>query len=254
MENTKMVQGLKSYWNKRSDTYSLSNLEELNNFKKDAWTKLLTDNAPRKEHLRVLDIGTGPGLFSILMALKGHEVTAVDVSSEMINHAKENTEAFGVEVKFVQISGPELPFKDNIFDLVICRNVLWNIEYPHTALKEWYRVLDNNGRIVYFDANWYLYLYDDNQMKEVEFDRMQTEKLYGEKFEHTAQTKYLEDLAKHLELSKKHRPQWDKRAVVECGFNLIKVDENIGRFVWDEKEKIKYRSTPMFMIVGEKNT
>lgn len=250
--NTEIIKGLSNYWNNRSHTYSISNLEELNNFKNHAWTKLLCDNSPQKEKLKVLDVGTGPGLFAILMSAKGHDVTAVDVSAEMLNHAKENAENLGSEINFVNINGKELPFKDNSFDIVISRNVLWNIEEPKKALKEWMRVLNYNGRIIYFDANWYLYLFDDEQKRKVEYDRKQIEKLYGEKFEHTKQTKFLEDLALNLELSKVNRPKWDKEAVKECGFSIIKVDENIGDIIWDEKEKIKYKSTPMFMVVAKK--
>ena len=47
------------------------------------------------------------------------------------------------------------------FDLIVSRNVIWNLEYPKEALAEWARVLAPGGRMVYFDANWYLYLYDE---------------------------------------------------------------------------------------------
>ena len=47
------------------------------------------------------------------------------------------------------------------FDLIVSRNVIWNLEYPEEALAEWARVLAPGGRMVYFDANWYLYLYDE---------------------------------------------------------------------------------------------
>ena len=79
-----ILEGLQKYWNYRANSYSKSNIEELNNFKRDAWLKILLENAPKKEKLRVLDMGAGPGFFSILMSLAGHEVTAVDVTEEML--------------------------------------------------------------------------------------------------------------------------------------------------------------------------
>ena len=71
------------------------------------------------------------------MSLAGHEVTAVDVSSQMIENAKENAKAYDVHINFVQVGGINLPFEDKSFDFIISRNVLWNLEYPKEALKEW---------------------------------------------------------------------------------------------------------------------
>ena len=89
-----ILEGLQKYWNYRANSYSKSNIEELNNFKRDAWLKILLENAPKKEKLRVLDMGAGPGFFSILMSLAGHEVTAVDVTEEMLENAKHNAKHF----------------------------------------------------------------------------------------------------------------------------------------------------------------
>lgn len=252
MENTiAIIEGIQTYWNKRADSYSISNIEELNNFKREAWLKLLLENSPQKEKMKVLDIGTGPGLFAILMSLAGHEVTAVDVSDGMLENAKENAKQYNLDINFVKINGYELPFEDNNFDLIISRNVLWNIEKPKEALKEWKRLLSKEGRVVYFDANWYLYLFDEDIKKEVEYDRKQVEAIYNEKYEETSQIEYLENISRNLELSKENRPNWDKNALCECGYEVIKTEENIGQYVWDEKQKIQYRATPLFMVVAK---
>ena len=114
-----ILEGLQKYWNYRANSYSKSNIEELNNFKRDAWLKILLENAPKKEKLRVLDMGAGPGFFSILMSLAGHEVTAVDVTEEMLENAKHNAKHFDLDMNFVQIDGVNLPFEDNSFDFII---------------------------------------------------------------------------------------------------------------------------------------
>ena len=165
MENRpdNVLEGLKSYWGVRSESYSRQNIEELNNWKRDAWRNLILQHAPAKESVKILDVGTGPGFFAINLALAGHQVCAVDVTEEMLVHARENAEAYGAKAEFVLYDGEHLPFADESFDLVVSRNVLWNLEKPEEALREWKRVLTPGGRMVYFDANWYLYLFDEEQ-------------------------------------------------------------------------------------------
>lgn len=246
-----IIEGLQKYWNFRASTYSQSNIEELNNFKRDAWLKILLNNAPKKEKLKVLDVGAGPGFFSILMSLVGHEVTAVDVSSEMIENAKENAKEYDVNIDFVQVNGINLPFDDNSFDLIISRNVLWNLEYPKEALKEWKRLLNDEGRLIYFDGNWYLHLFDEKQNEKVKKDMENMEILYGYKEERTEQIEALEEIAKKLVLSKEVRPAWDVKALKECGYKYIKVKENMGKYVWDEKQNIEHKSRQLFMVIAE---
>ena len=246
-----IVRGLQKYWNYRAPSYSQSNIEELNNFKRDAWLKILLSNAPKKEKLKVLDVGAGPGLFSILMSLAGHEVTAVDISSEMIENAKENAKQYDVNINFVQVDGINLPFEDKSFDYIISRNVLWNLEYPKEALQEWKRLLNDDGYVLYFDANQYLHLFDEEQNKRFNQDMRNMEKIFGYKEEKTQEVKNLEEIAKKLVLSKEERPAWDIKALKECGYNIIKVEENIGKYVWDEKQKVEQKSRPLFMIVAK---
>ena len=86
-EESEIVEGLKSYWKDRSPSYSAQNVEEMNNWKRKAWCNLILTYAPKKEVLRVLDVGTGPGFFAMTLALEGHKVTAVDITEHMLEHA-----------------------------------------------------------------------------------------------------------------------------------------------------------------------
>lgn len=247
----KILEGLQMYWNYRAYSYSESNIEELNNFKRDAWLRILLENAPQKKKLKVLDVGAGPGFFSIIMSLVGHEVTAVDVTEKMLESAKHNAKHYNLDIKFVQIDGVNLPFEDNEFDLIISRNVVWNLEYPKEVMKEWKRLLSEDGRIVYFDANWYLHLFDEKQNKAVQDDIKQMEIMFNEKYEITPQIEHLENIARKLVLSKERRPEWDITALNECGFEILKIEQDVGKYVWDEKQKVEYKSRPLFMIVAK---
>ena len=87
-----------------------------NNWKRKAWRDLILAYAPEKEVLRVLDVGTGPGFFAMTLALEGHEVTAVDLTEQMLEHAAANAKAYGADVRFVLHRGENLPFEDGAFD------------------------------------------------------------------------------------------------------------------------------------------
>ena len=164
VEESDVLEGLTSYWTERSESYSAQNVEEMNNWKRDAWRDLILRYAPRKKKLRILDVGTGPGFFAMTLALAGHEVVAIDVTEQMLEHARENARVYGANVKFLLQRGENLPCPDESFDLIVSRNVIWNLEFPECAFREWERVLAPGGRMVYFDANWYLYLFDEEML------------------------------------------------------------------------------------------
>lgn len=250
-----LLDGLRSYWAVRSSSYSRQNIEELNNWKKEAWRQLILKYAPQKKCLKILDVGTGPGFFAINLALAGHQVSAVDVTEEMLAYAGENADAYGAEVAFLPYDGAVLPFPDESFDLVVSRNVLWNVEEPFETLKEWKRVLAKGGRMVYFDANWYLYLFDQEQRVWHEAAHKRYRELYPEAVHDkigNKQAQRLEDIAKNLPLSKEHRPKWDEEVLKEMDMELVKVLLDVGDFVWDEEEKVHEAATPLFLICAEK--
>ena len=99
-EQITVLEDLTDYWTDRAHSYSAQNLAEMNDWRRDAWRELILEHAPKKECLRILDVGTGPGFFAINLALAGHKVTAIDVTEHMIWHAKRNAKSYGAEVDF----------------------------------------------------------------------------------------------------------------------------------------------------------
>ncbi|HBW35219.1 class I SAM-dependent methyltransferase [Desulfosporosinus sp. BICA1-9] len=249
-----LLEKVEQYWDKRSDGYCQINLEELDSYKRDAWTDLINEYAPKVSgrKLKVLDIGTGPGFFAILMASCGYEVSAVDYTEAMLKKAKNNASNYKNSITFRRMDAHKLDFEDNTFDLIVTRNLTWNLEKPDQAYREWYRVLARGGKLLNFDANWYLYLHDAQKRKEYEQDRLNS-KVRGMKDHYTStNTKVMEEIARNLPLSKEHRPEWDTKELLTIGFKKIMLEVEIGNRVWDEEEKVNYGSTPMFMIGAEK--
>lgn len=251
-----ILENLTSYWTDRAKSYSAQNIAEMNDGRREAWRELILSHAPQKTVLRVLDIGTGPGFFAINLALAGHQVTAVDAVAEMLAYAKSNAESYGAKVECVLHRGESLPFEDASFDLVVSRNVVWNLEYPEQALAEWARVLAPGGRMVYFDANWYLYLYDD----ELRAQKKAAEAAFRAKYPvHNyagdmpkSRVRELEKTAYSLPLSKEKRPEWDRRVLEKCGMRMVEIIEDIGPGVQDPLDWERDHPIHTFMVCAEK--
>ena len=50
MENKKLLEEIRSYWNNRADGYSRVNQEELLSEQKDKWKEVLLEQLPKKEN------------------------------------------------------------------------------------------------------------------------------------------------------------------------------------------------------------
>jgi SAM-dependent methyltransferase len=69
--------------------------------------------------LEVLDVATGTGNAAIPAAKAGARVTGLDLTPELLDHARERAAAAGVEVEWVEGDAEDLPFEDGSFDRVI---------------------------------------------------------------------------------------------------------------------------------------
>ena len=99
------------------------------------------------------------------MAKAGHNVTSIDYTENMVNSAIQNAMDAGVDIEVLQMDAQNLDFEDDTFDLIVTRNVTWVMEQPTKAYSEWIRVLQPGGKMINFDENQYLYLFDEDYKK-----------------------------------------------------------------------------------------
>ena len=249
-----LLSEIESYWTTRAEGYSEVNHKELNGMQKGAWLEVLKGQFPEKakEELKILDIGTGPGFFPVILAEAGYQVIAVDYTQEMLDTAKKNAGELCRNITFYKMDAQNLEFEDEMFDVVISRNLTWNLKDPEKAYREWCRVLKPGGKLLNFDANWYGYLYDEEKRQSYEEDRKSVESENLDDHYLCTDIDRMEKIALQMPLSAINRPSWDRKLLKENGFASVAVDTEIWKRVWSQEEKLNYHSTPMFMISAVK--
>ena len=254
-----LLQEIASYWGTRAEGYSEVNEKELAGSQREAWLHVLEEQFPekKKEEMKILDIGTGPGFFPMILSEAGYTVTAVDYTEEMLEKAKENLgkyTKYGLErVTLQRMDAQNLEFADETFDVVISRNLTWNLEKPEQAYQEWMRVLKPGGVLLNFDANWYGYLYDAEKKEAYEADRKKVEEQQLDDHYLCTDIDRMENIARQVPLSAMERPAWDTKVLESLGVCSIQTDSEIWKRVWSEEERLNYASTPMFLVRAEKS-
>jgi SAM-dependent methyltransferase len=104
----------------------------------------------------VLEVGSGSGGPAVYLGEKRQcRVTGVDINEHGVRNgarlAAERGVADRVTFRRVDASQP-LPFPDAVFDAVVCNDAICHIPDRLHVLRDWYRVLRPNGRMLFSDA------------------------------------------------------------------------------------------------------
>ena len=203
------LEQIRQYWNSRAEGYTLSNREELEDEHRIfLWEQQIRRALNGRICRHVLDVGCGPGFFSDLLTRLGYKVTAVDYTENMLAEARKNAAHYGVDIDFRRMDAQKLDFEDGIFDLVISRNVLWNLEQPEQAYREWIRVLKPNGTVMNFDGNFYYYVTDAEYGDRTRWEHKHMQGINANS---------IDRIGEHLPMARRLRPEWDVQELQKLG-------------------------------------
>lgn len=96
----------------------------------------------------VLDLGCGPGDGMRQVGAHGAKAVGLDYSEGMLAKAKPRVIARG---RLVRGDAGSLPFKDQIFDRIVCTNSFHHYPDRLASLKEMRRVLKRGGQLMLVD-------------------------------------------------------------------------------------------------------
>ena len=117
-----------------------------------AWRELLLGVLPPAP-ARVADLGCGTATLSLLLAEEGYAVDGVDFSPEMVRHARAKV-AGRADVTITEGDAGFPPLSPAVYDVVLCRHVLWALPDQVALLRRWTELLRPDGRLVLVEGSW----------------------------------------------------------------------------------------------------
>ena len=145
---------IKNIFESISKDYDLMN--DLITFKYHSkWKKEIAMIAKEDNPKVILDIATGTGDIAInLSKLKDSQIIGVDISEKMLDVAGDKIRKMNITNITLELSKAEkLKYKNNFFDLISIGYGVRNFEDLINGLKESYRVLKKNGKLIILETS-----------------------------------------------------------------------------------------------------
>lgn len=130
MNQADLKEAIRQRWNGRAESFDRSPGHGIHTQdEKNGWVKLFS-RVIGTNPVRILDVGSGTGVLSMVLAEMGHRVTGVDLAEEMVQKARNKFKANNLTGEFTVGDAENLPFRENTFNIVLNRHVVWSLTDP----------------------------------------------------------------------------------------------------------------------------
>ena len=116
--------------------------------------RLTGEVALRSKPTRALDVAAAEGIHTADLALAGIDAIAIDPSPAMLQASREEMAQRGTRFGLVRGIAETMPFRDAVFDGILCHGAIDHTADPALAVREMARVLAPDGRLVISGVNY----------------------------------------------------------------------------------------------------
>lgn len=109
--------------------------------------RFFADLVPHDKKIKILDLGCAEGELAIELALRGHDVTAADISQGYLNQCIKKAQENSVKLNVVRcdIENDISQFKGTKFDIIFFLDVIEHLRSPISGLTNIRKLLSNDG-------------------------------------------------------------------------------------------------------------
>ena len=214
-----------------------------------AWSAVLQKELPEIRGMKILDAGCGTGFLSILLALLGAQVTALDHSGTILTDAKAHAEYHLVSenMQFVKADTVHTGLPAGSFDAVVTRHVTAVLQDPQGAYEEWYRLLKPKGVLLNFDANWLSPLWNEEEARTF-LENEQKIKLQNADYTDMYHDRFLLMKLSQYPLAFRQRPQWDRHTCEAIGYSQVQTRPLNEEGLFPPVLEQRFQSIPSFLV------
>ncbi|MDM1292689.1 class I SAM-dependent methyltransferase [Sphingobacterium sp. N143] len=227
-----MINRITTYWNSRSTSWRKERDEAWSRPETERWLEFFKTVRSQVAGNKVLEVGTATGYFANIMTLAGFEVTAVDLSPQMIEYAKLVSQDLELKVDYQVMDAQALQLEDNSFDLVFTRLMTWTIPDLEKCYQEMKRVLKAGGKLINLDADFGKTVFSTDRHDECPSGAIAE----------------VNAIKAALEISNHERPAKDLELLQAVGFDSVQVDQNAQNRILG----LPPETAGLFMLEGTK--
>ena len=215
-----MITEIAKYWDKQSAIWREEKQEAWTLPETQYWLEYFTSLLTILPGNKVLEVGTASGYFANILHLAGYEVTAIDLSPNMIDEAKTVSGNLGTNIHYQIMDAQYLQFPKDSFDLVFTRLMTWTIPDVEKFYASSLNILKSGGKLLNFDGDFGNLQFTQEGHERYPAGIMEQANIIKSK----------------LDISKHSRPERDIELLKKVGFREITVDKEAQNRILHQPE------------------